>query len=657
MMVAAVFLLFLVPQVFFWGSQSPFLLTKALYLHLAGAFACLAMAFAWFRDPARAGLPRALLAPALFVGYAAARGPWLAETYPEMAAPFLWGALLLVSWPTAAAIRSMPEGSARCARLLVLLGALTAVYALLQGLGLDFPFARPGARSLAASFSAGAGRPPFATLGNPNYLAEYLAALLPLAAAGAMAGTATTRWAMGGGAVLISAALPLTLARGAWVGAGAGLVVMLFLRPRPGAGARRGPALGLLVLVPALAAAAAIGYLGSSTSPWQKLVGTISHAPSPGEGRRLWWTATAEMVADRPLAGVGEGRFREAYPPYQARALGALAGRDGAAVNPTPVESPHNDYLHVAADLGIPGLLLLMGALAPIVWHGARGVAPASGDDRAARAGSVGGLVAILVAALFGYPLHTASGLFLASALSALAVAADPRGRPAGPPARWQWILLAGVTAFGFWQASRLLTLYAASLHLHRGTEAFIRGDRDAAIEAFERAHQVSPRDSEVRVSLGRALLAAGRPDLALPHLQAGLHGFDAAPLRFLLGRASMALGQLDAAEESFRVGASSFPGYPPLHLAYGALLAGSGRDAQASRELARALERDPTLAEAHYLLAMVRSRQGDAGGAGRAASKFLELARPGDPRRENAARLLRPPGGGGVDNGGKPVK
>jgi tetratricopeptide (TPR) repeat protein len=363
------------------------------------------------------------------------------------------------------------------------------------------------------------------------------------------------------------------------------------------------------------------------------------------------------MVMDHPLLGVGEGRFREAYPAYQGLALASLANPQAAAVDAVPVESPHSDYLHVAAELGIPGLLLLLGAFGLILAEAFRGIRRAEGSDRAWRAGSLGGLAALLVAGLFGYPLHTASGLFAAAALSALAVAKNPGDQPAGPPGRWLWILLAGVTACGFWQASHLLKLYAASVHLHRGTEALIRRDLEAAIAAFERAREVSPRDSGVLASLGRAYLAAGRPDLALPELRAGLHGFDSAPLRTLLARAHLGVGQVEAAEETFHAGVSSFPGYPPLHLAYGAFLAARGRDADASRELARAVERDPKLADAHYLLAMVRSHQGDAAGAGQAASRFLEFARPGDPRRDAAARLLRPSGDRGVDNEGKPVK
>ena len=653
-----ILLLLVVPQVFYWGSQSPFLLTKALYLYLVGSFACLLQALAWRRNPSRASLPRALVAPAFFAGYAAVRGPWFDAPRPEIAAPFLWGAFLLAAWPAAAAVQANPRALPRYARLMVLLGALTAGYALLQSLGVDLPIYRPEGRVLAASFSLGAGYPPFATLGNPNFLAEYLAALLPLAVAGAMAATGVAGWTMGGAAILMATALPLTLARGAWLGTAAGLVVTFLLRPRPRAPGRRALVFGLLVAAASLLAAS-LGYLGATTRPWEKLLWTTSQVTSAGEGRRLWWSATARMVADRPLAGMGEGRFREAYPPYQARAIASLRKPEGVAVPAAPVESPHNDYLQVAADLGIPGLLLLLWGLGFLVQEGYRATRRAEGPERAWRAGSLGGVTALLVAAFFGYPLHTASGLFLAGVLSALAVAGASGHEAPGPAPRWEWLLLVALTTLGFWQTAHLLKVYAASLHLHRGTAALTQKDLRAAIDAFQRAHEVSPRDSEVRVGLGQAYLSAGQPALALPHLQAGLRGFDSAPLRTLLGHTYWALGQVEKAEETFRFGVAAFPGHPPLHLAYGTFLARLGRDAEASRELGRALAADPKLAGAHYWLGMVRARSGDGAGAAEGLRRFLELAPSGDPRVEAAAALLRQVEGSGpgVDNQAKTVK
>ena len=630
------------PLVLYWGSDSPFLLTKAAYVHLLGAFACLAVSLRALRHPPNVMLPRALLAPTLFVGYAALRAPWFAETRPEIAAPFLWGALLLVAWPTATMLQTTEGALRRHAALLVLLGGLTAAYALLQTLGVGVVSPQQAGRAVAASFTPGAGQPPYATLGNPNFLAEYLAALLPLALAGAASEAGGARWTLAGAAGLMALALPLTLDRGAWLAAFTGIAVTFFLGAKTKALRQRLLSTGCLMAAAILLAAVATERWTAGASPWQKLVGSWAQVTTERAGRRLWWDATLRMVADHPLAGVGTGQFREFYPAYQGRVLASL-GPDAMAVTSASVESPHNDYLQVAADLGIPGFLLLAGALALLLRDGGAAVRQVHGPDRLWRAGCLGGLVTVLTAGLLGYPLHTASGLYIVATLAALAVAPSPRQAATVTPTRWQWWLLVAVTALGFWQSARLLTIYAASLHLHRGSEALLRRDPLAAIDALERAHEVSPRDSQVRVVLGRAYLLTGRPDLALPHLQAGLHGFDAAPLRTLLGNAYALAGQDQLAEEMYKTGVTWFPGgHPPLYLSYARFLAARGRMGEAGRELLRVLAIDPKLAEAHYLLGQVRAGSDDPAGAAVALRRFLDLAQPSDPRVEPARALLR---------------
>jgi Flp pilus assembly protein TadD len=323
------------------------------------------------------------------------------------------------------------------------------------------------------------------------------------------------------------------------------------------------------------------------------------------------------------------------------------------------VESPHNDYLHVAADLGLPGLLLLAATLAGIVWHGVRQAQGEEGPVRSVRAGGVGGITALLVAALVGYPMHTASGLCALAGLAALAVA-EPGGRDGtGLPPSWAARLLAAAGVIALLHTARLLIVFAASMHLHSGEEALLNRDLPEAALHLERAYEVWPRDSAVRAALGRAYLGAGRPDLALPFLEAGLRGHDSARTRTLLGRTYMTLGRTEAAAETFRVGEAAFPGYAPFHATYGAFLASQGQFPEAGRELERALALDQKLGDAYYWLGNVREREGDAAGAARALRRFLATAAADDPRRGPAAGQLAalegPPSR--VDNRTEPVR
>lgn len=72
------------------------------------------------------------------------------------------------------------------------------------------------------------------------------------------------------------------------------------------------------------------------------------------ERRLALWHDAVDLIRSEPLTGVGPGRFREMSPT-------ALADRDALWA--------HNEYLEVAAETGVPGLLLL---LLLVLWAFAR---------------------------------------------------------------------------------------------------------------------------------------------------------------------------------------------------------------------------------------------------------------------------------------------
>ncbi|MCM8830150.1 MAG: O-antigen ligase family protein, partial [Candidatus Omnitrophica bacterium] len=69
--------------------------------------------------------------------------------------------------------------------------------------------------------------------------------------------------------------------------------------------------------------------------------------------RILIWKVTLKMIKENPLMGVGAGNFIINYPYY---GIGEEALRGVSLV----VDRVHNDYLEVAAEAGIPGLILFL---------------------------------------------------------------------------------------------------------------------------------------------------------------------------------------------------------------------------------------------------------------------------------------------------------
>lgn len=115
-------------------------------------------------------------------------------------------------------------------------------------------------------------------------------------------------------------------------------------------------------------------------------------------GFRLeFYSNTLRIIADHPVAGVGTGGFPEAYAE-QVRGTAMVATRN-----------PHNEYLHIAAQIGLIGLAAML-ALFAVQWHSAKRL-PTRLESDLAR----GLVMTIAAGCLFNsFLLDHAEGLFFA---------------------------------------------------------------------------------------------------------------------------------------------------------------------------------------------------------------------------------------------------
>jgi O-antigen ligase len=227
--------------------------------------------------------------------------------------------------------------------------------------------------------------------GTANELASLLVTAL-LLAVGLMLGLQRApllRLACLGAALICLAGLFLTLSRAGLVALGAALVAAIFV------GGRRRLGIGILALIIGVTA---IGYYAFAASEQaRERVTTIGG----GTGRTDIWTVAGRMIEDDPARGVGVGNFQTASIHYLLEP-GAIL-RDEFIVDKPQVA--HNSYLHVLAELGLPGLVLFAGLLWGGLWAAWRAAGEFSrrGDpflESCARA-LVLALVALLVADLF----------------------------------------------------------------------------------------------------------------------------------------------------------------------------------------------------------------------------------------------------------------
>ncbi len=186
----------------------------------------------------------------------------------------------------------------------------------------------------------------------------------------------------------------LSFSRGAWVGTAAGLAALLLFAPKT---VRRiglvGAFLGAIILLaggwqqlPEPIRERAV-QLVTQTRPFD-----VRDVQLTGENwavveRMVHWQAAWGMFLDHPLTGVGAGNFGVAFPDYSPHPVFRIAR--GHA---------HNYYLHVLAELGLPGLIVYVGLLMSAVLTMLAVVRRRTvGFDRAVALGALAATVAVAV--------------------------------------------------------------------------------------------------------------------------------------------------------------------------------------------------------------------------------------------------------------------
>ena len=198
---------------------------------------------------------------------------------------------------------------------------------------------------------------------NPNDLAGI--ALLQLSLAAALV-AAEKSWWVRAGAFVSMAVIPflvvLTQSRGALIAMGGALVLSL-------SGQRRrlrlfGIAALLLAITATVAPSSAFERLeGLRNATSAKNLKEVDPEGSADQRYEIWRVASS-IIHDYPLIGVGTG----AYPYVHNR----YAFRDEFRPTARGRRDTHSTYLNVAAENGIPGLLLLLFLIGHTLWRAAR---------------------------------------------------------------------------------------------------------------------------------------------------------------------------------------------------------------------------------------------------------------------------------------------
>lgn len=235
----------------------------------------------------------------------------------------------------------------------------------------------------------------FATLGNPDFVAAFLAGLLPLTLSLASESRRYRSLLLGLSALQLTAILA-TGSRAPILGLGAALIWIL------GLNARR------LTRVLALAALS-LAVLAAAISPARNLSTTLA-------GRFYIWRVSAPHLTEHFLLGLGPGGFTASFPAWEVQHWsGNPDERDRrfAAVQ----DHAHDDYLEIFADYGLAGVLGFLAVLAVFLRSARQRL---RSEPNPFSLGASGGVVALAAVALVDFPLMRPTEVFLLWSLMAI---------------------------------------------------------------------------------------------------------------------------------------------------------------------------------------------------------------------------------------------
>ncbi len=379
------FVVFLMPLLVWPGADRPFSSPK-LALWSVATFACLFFVLA-ARQATEAGAPLRATVALASLGICVSLSAVLGSS-TDFASLLL--TLTAIGWFELLRLAKLDDR--QLAAALLAAGAIVALLACLQFLGAD-PFAAFGWTRIGG---AAARMRVFSTLGNPNYVAAFLAGTFPLVLILAADKTRARRL-MIPAALLWGAALLATGSKAGALGALAGSLALLLMSPVE----RKWKWAALAFACAALALA---------LSPSRSIAETV-------EGRLFVWRVSLPHVTSIPLLGYGPGAFESQFAGWQAIYLGDSRHFQDLRFA-ARFDHAHNDALEWLVTYGWAGAVALGSCLGLFIFSAARN-RQASPIVR----GALAGTVAIGVMAMVDFPLHRPAELFLAVTLMVLSVA------------------------------------------------------------------------------------------------------------------------------------------------------------------------------------------------------------------------------------------
>lgn len=255
----------------------------------------------------------------------------------------------------------------------------------------------------------GANAKPFGLMANRNLFGSAQALLLPFVLFVLYKGGRVWKWLAGFATAGLIVSILLSQTRSAWLATLCIILVSvtlvsIFSIPNrkkwltaTAAGIAAAAVLVLLVLLTDTEGTMKKSVTERAKSLTRSSDGTDQSTSDADERVRIWYK-TMDMIRDKPITGAGPGNWKLAIPSYGTEGLVWAYGKYGP-------DRPHNVYLHVASETGIPGAVLYFSMWLLIAAAGFIVIRKSQSEDqRILTILMLAGLAALACDSLFSFP-------------------------------------------------------------------------------------------------------------------------------------------------------------------------------------------------------------------------------------------------------------
>jgi O-antigen ligase len=467
---------------------------------------------------------------AVFACWALASALWSANPYEALFSSVHWAACALAALGLIAWMHA-DTWLGRFVFSVVASGALVTALALCQMLG--WVTGIPSIRTPSAAFA------------NPNVLAEFLSMTIVVSVCAGLylrrrVVLAALCW------LVVAAGLVVlygTACRSAWLAVVCACVWIAVLALKRAAGWK-------LCVPAALLLIGMAGYVGYVSMTHSAVKRTLDGS---AQYRLIIWHNTAEIVKQRPVTGYGAGSFASMYG-----AVLNVNEQDRTFGKEKQVRRAHNDFVQTAAELGLPGVALLLLFFMGALLISLRLMVPQRTPFECfILLAFSGALVAFMVTACFGFPFQRALTSLLACMSAGMVISLYSRERSMFFIISRRGFLIAGVlgaAAAGIVLLQFNMGAIASDGFYKRAVAMEKRGNNAKALEFSGKAHALRPGRMDVLTTLGRAYITTGNLDEGIAALEivTSRQPYNLNAL-FILGAGYANAGRSAEAQEVFR--------------------------------------------------------------------------------------------------------